>query len=73
MNNVKKPMDTTWIRKACVTVFILTGSIFSAYSLFAFKVNRYGAYFYQPENQKMLSVGVCILVLGLYIRRWKRL
>ena len=60
------------IFKLSKIVTFLIGVAFTAYNLFAFKVDKSGYYFHD-DNQLWLSFGVSFLAIAYVIKNWKKL
>ena len=69
MGNVQ--MQTLALKVAQV-VTMLTGTAFTAFNLFSFKVVKNGYYFHD-DNQTWLAVGVTSLAVSYIIKNWKNM
>lgn len=64
--------DQQQILRMLVTALFVSGIAITSYYLFAFRVDKYGMY-YKDADQLGLSIGVGIVVLGWFIRNWKKI
>ncbi len=58
--------------KVAQVVTMLTGTAFTAFNLFSFKVVKNGYYFHD-DNQTWLAVGVTSLAVSYIIKNWKNM
>ena len=58
--------------KIALIITFLIGVAFTAYNIFAFKVDKSGYYFHD-DNQLWLSFGICFLSIAYIIKNWKKL
>ena len=64
--------DSKQIHKLIVTALFIIGGSLTSYYLVAFKVDKYGLY-YRDDDQLWLSIGIGILILGWFVRNWKKI
>jgi len=62
--------DMQQIKRIIVATLVTLGSTIAAYHLFAFKGDKYGIYYRDPD-QYWLAFGVGMVVLGWFIKNWK--
>ena len=58
--------------KLVQVIALLTGTAFTAYNIFSFKVVKNG-YYFQDDNQTWLAVGVTLIAASYIIKNWKTL
>jgi len=64
--------DPSQVMKMIITLLFTIGSAFTTFNLFAFRGDQYGFY-YKDANQYWLATGIILLVLGWFIRNWKKI
>ena len=64
--------DAKQIHKMIVTALYIIGGSITCYYLFAFKVDKFGLY-YKDDDQLWLAVGVAVLILGWFVKNWKKI
>ena len=64
--------DAKQIHRLIVTILYIIGGSISSYYLVAFKVDKYGLY-YKDADQFWLAIGIGILILGWFVKNWKKI
>jgi len=64
--------DAKQIHRLIVTILYIIGGSISSYYLVAFKVDKYGLY-YKDADQLWLAIGIGILILGWFVKNWKKI
>jgi hypothetical protein len=64
--------DAKQIHRLIVMFLYIIGGSISSYYLFAFKVDKYGLY-YKDGDQLWLAIGIGILILGWFVKNWKKI
>ncbi len=64
--------DQQQLLRLLVTALFVFGAAITSYHLFAFRVDKFGMY-YKDADQLGLSIGVGIVVLGWFVRNWKKI
>lgn len=60
--------------KLLFVVLNLVGAGLLSFNLLAFKsAKAYGAFWYEDENQTWAMVGVLLIMVGYYVKNWKKL
>ncbi|MFW2374551.1 MAG: hypothetical protein ACN4GM_15605 [Gammaproteobacteria bacterium] len=67
MTFIKDPQQ---IKRIIFTALFTVGSAITAYSVFAFKGDKFGIY-YRDDDQFWLAIGVAMMVLSWAIKNWK--
>ena len=60
--------------KIIYVILNLAGAGLLSFNLLAFKsAKAYGSFWYQDENQTWAMIGILLIMIGYYIKNWKKL
>lgn len=60
--------------KITYVILNLVGAGLLSFNLLAFKSSRaYGSFWYEDQNQAWVMIGVLLIMIGYYVKNWKKL